>query len=332
MRLLRSDVWAALLAKGLDNRQGYVIIAYMRARHVLPSSSFPVVLSLGLWCAMALAGVGPLAADPFVLTDVPAGDLLRFDLGTGDSTLIGSLGLPGEVGTLAFLPTGELLAVDLVVTQLLQIDPLTGQGTVIGPLGLQAGLYFHGMTADACGRLWMLASADGVERPDLYRIDPEDGTAELRASLPEAVWGLAAADETLYTLAEDRDEPWIVKVDPLSGELTDVAAVTGFHDTFHSLALDFDASGALLDSGYYSPTPLPPPQARAHRVGLDGTATGLGLDGGSPLFNLAFGPPPGECRSLSLSVPTASPLGLAVLAIAVAWAGSLLLGRRRSSR
>jgi hypothetical protein len=284
-----------------------------------------------------MAVVAPAVAQPagVTITHEAEGPVLqRVDLETGELDPIGPLGLPGRViVAVAFLPSGELVGVDSAQDELVRIDPESGQGTVVGALGVDWNLEDNpaDLAADACGRLWMIRPALDQLSSELYRLDPLTGAAESHGTFSPAVFGLAAAGETLYGIAElGVEDPRLVSLDPLTSTVVEVAVIEGL-SFFRTRSLDFRGDLELVDYGWrFAPVPVPPLQTTV-RFDLTGEVGHVITHPSDPArLGLAVAPPPGQCVGGSpLPIPTASPLGLAALALGLAAAGALTLARRR---
>jgi hypothetical protein len=296
-------------------------------------------LSLVLVAATATALPGPSSA--LTVIHAPTGDpvLTRVDLETGDLTAIGPLGMPDRVlDGLAFLPSGQLTAVDRVAGVLVLIDPTTGQGTLIGSLGVTFDLFTRlDLAASACGDLYLLTSPNETES-ELWRIDPATGAAESLGAMEERLLGLAALGEDLYGLVVPAsfEDLRIVRLDPATQSVTEIATVDGLA-AFEPSTLDFYSESELISMGFAFGPPLPgPPALIVHRFDLDGDLGPplpllFGTGGIAPL-GLAAGPPPGRCPSGSpLPIPAASPFGLVVLALILAAGGAVISARRPSA-
>lgn len=311
---------------------GRAAAARRRCRPRVARASFAAVT-----LAVLASGAPPAAAQTSALTAInygPERGLHRIDLVTGELTPVGPLGLPaGRMDALAFLPSGELMAVD-IAGDLLRIDPVTGQGTVIGSLGLEPlfGFYLD-LAADACGWLWMTAlPGPKYESYALYRIDPATGAAELRGTLPMPVEQLAARGNQLYGLVNNPGEnPRIVEVDPELLTLTEIAELDGLSDA-STYALDFDSGGDLLGLAFgFVPIPVPPPTF-VFRTDLAGNLEPFVPLGSFsyPLQGLAVARPAGACSGgAPFAIPALSPVGLLVLVGGLAAAGGLLLAQQR---
>jgi len=258
-------------------------------------------------------------------------ELYSLDLATADLTPIGPLGLPGgQVEALAFLPSGALVAVEGAAGELHGVDPATGEATLIGGLGI-GPVDVGDLTADACGRLWMVTEAppEGGGTSELYTIDPATGAAELRGVLPSPVHGLAAAGEAVFTVLENHfvEAPRIVRLDPETLALTDVGALDDFSGLL-TLTLDFDDEGALVDLGVIIVPITAPPFPIIIRSDLGG---GIVSTVSHPIIltTLAASPPPGFCGvPPPQAIPAVSAGGMAALAILLAAGGAILVGRR----
>lgn len=261
--------------------------------------------------------------------------LESLDYSTGELTSIGPLGFPDlHSVALAFLPSGDLVAVAGSSRELLHVDPTTGQATVIGPLGIDP-VVFPDLAADACGRLWMLAfppQSGGAGEPLLFQIDPTTGAAEPRGALSLPTAGIAANGERLYSFLENSSTHGvarILRVDPETLELVEVAEVPDdLIESFLTFALDFDRQVDLIDLGLLRPGHTAPPSPSVRRMSLSGE---LELEASPAVFRtaLAIAPPAGACfGGAALPIPAVSRGGLFVLALLVALGGAVLVSRR----
>ena len=281
---------------------------------------------------LVLALAPPAAVDAEVLawTSTP-GDfggprLELVDLETGQSVEIGGYGLPdAAAGPLALDPSGTLFGIDSAQQRLLVLDPATGAATVIGGLGVPLFQVF-GFTADACGRLWLTGSPTSVPAAKfLYEIETATGQATLGTPLSLAVYGLTARGDELFGLIYG-EEARVVRIDPRSGVVSDLLPIDALTQVV-PCALDRDPGGDLWTSGAVL-IPIDPLPSAIVRIAPDGTAAATHA-GYFYYAGLAIARPEGLCGSGSPpAIPAASPVGLAVLAIALA--GAAIWVRRRS--
>lgn len=261
--------------------------------------------------------------------------LESLDYSTGELTPIGPLGLPDlHSVALAFLPSGDLVAVAGSAGELLSVDPATGQATVIGPLGIDP-VGFPDLAADACGRLWMLAfppENGGAGEPLLFQIDPTTGAAEPKGTLPLPTAGIAANGEQLYSLLEEHPTEGVKRIlliDPETLALVEVTEVPHILvGSFVTFALDFDHQADLIDLGVFVPGITAPPWPSVRRMSLSGE---LELEASPADFRraLAIAPPGGACfGGTALPIPAVSRSGLFVLALFIALGGAVLVWRR----
>jgi hypothetical protein len=274
------------------------------------------------------------AAEPFgyVTGPVPGGGrgLLRVDLATGTLTPVGpTFGILGGFMPLAFAPDGALYGLDNVERRLLWIDPSTGEAHVAADVDLADPVVsFHGLTFDACGRLFATAglSGGGDYREVLLELDRASGavTQLTPAGSEPGPFGVAALGEDLYvwTLAG------LARIDPE----TNIPVPLGPSADLTGGPLDFDRDGVLWGYGLIDPSapiPSPPSPDRIYQIDHSTGATTEGALLLGTQNGLAIAPPPGACVSgAPLGVPALSPAGTAVLAISLLALGSFLLRRR----
>ncbi len=274
---------------------------------------------LAVWTA---AGV-PSGLQAWVTVDGLDGpDLVRADLLTGETEVIGSFGLPGAGGGgLAFHPSGALFAIDFPAGRLLTVDPATGAADVVGTLGIDLD-YYPSFTADACGRLWLLNYPLG-EGPMLHEIDPASGVATPGVPLAEQILGLAARGETLVGIVFNPPPAVsrLVRIDPVTGQTAELLPLEpGF--LYLPNELDFAPDGDLWGVGGVA-IPIDPVPPASFRIDPQGDVSGGPQLALTPSF--AISAPPGNCGNGSpLAIPAASPGGLVALVLLLAACGAAL--------
>jgi hypothetical protein len=188
--------------------------------------------------------------------------------------------------------------------------------------------HFQSMTADACGRLYMggtMGVFGGGLSQKVVLIDPVTGALEEIVSLVDGgPQGLAARGEILFTVSGGM----LSTLDPSTGVITPVA-----DGSVPVLDYDFAADGFLWGLASGGPVPFPVPGSfpgLTYRLDPQtGELTEVAEHDQPVRTGLAIGPPPEACgTTLPLAIPAVSPLGLVVVAILLAAAGSILARRR----
>lgn len=292
------------------------LVAVMIASHVAPASAADVSAGvpggLQVWFAINYLSGAP---------DGPK--LMRADLSSGEVEEIGFFGIPGATaGALTFHPSGTLFAIDYVEDRLLTVDPVTGAAHVVGPLGLGIGSYSAAFTADACGRLWLLAYTQGGATV-LHELDPESGLTTPGVPTAETVLGVAANGEALVGIAA-ADLSRLVRIDPATGEVDDVLSLEA--GNYLPLDLEYSPDGDLWGAGFLN-VPIDPLPSAEFRIDPAGRVFPVR----APFYTSSFAisAPPGACGgSPAPAIPAASSAGLAVLATLLAVGGATLVRRR----
>ncbi|MFK8014658.1 MAG: hypothetical protein AB8G17_04405 [Gammaproteobacteria bacterium] len=180
------------------------------------------------------AGTDPLMQDAFADLLVAERDnnaIVRVDLLTGERSLVSNAIVGGPDNPIdipigiAVEPAGTLLLANLGDSKVLRIDPATGVRTVLsdntlpGPaLDLPVGLVVASATTA------YIADQGSVDR--LMRLDLTTGARELVANLPGPPLYIAL-ERTGDVLVVDTFNDVVRRVNPTTGGLTDLIAVTG---------------------------------------------------------------------------------------------------------
>jgi hypothetical protein len=164
------------------------------------------------WSSANVSLIGPtgisgtpgldFAGEEEVLYGGSSGELKKFDILTGEGSVIGTItvddttyGTPNNLHSIAFSPDGRLFAATNGTDALYEIDPLTAKATLIGPLGIN--LVTSGMDFAPDGTLYLIEG--GANR--IYTVDTGAGNATLLGPLginPGAVDLAIADDGTIY--------------------------------------------------------------------------------------------------------------------------------------
>jgi hypothetical protein len=273
------------------------------------------------------SGLPPAVADPIAYFTGPLSSgesgLLQIDMATGDVSEIGAITPEIGINSLAFGPDGTLYGIGNNLAggaHLAVVDPATGASTVLVELMLaDPSSLFEAMTADACGRLWaegLLGVHGGGLRKSIIAIDPASGEVQEVFSGPFSGGpsGLAASGETLFTVHFGV----LSVLDPATGDITPIGG-TSLPDA----DLDFAPDGFLWGAGGPIPLPVPDPWGRTFRVDPQTGQLEVVAENRQHIYGGgAIGPPPGACGgNTPPAIPSASPLGLAALAVLLAAAG-----------
>ncbi|MEC7983857.1 MAG: putative metal-binding motif-containing protein [Myxococcota bacterium] len=147
------------------------------------------------------------------------------DICSGTGSRIGYHGV-GNMGGIAFAPTGVLYGIDIENNNLIQLDIQTGQGSVVGPLGFD--LSYCGLAYDCANQRMVGADADTAQ---LFTIDLQTGEAYdfVQTSVPYQGVGLEYEPSTGMFLTSTNTE--IYRVDPNTGSTTLVGGgLSGIND------------------------------------------------------------------------------------------------------
>ncbi|MEM1183040.1 MAG: hypothetical protein AAGM22_32155 [Acidobacteriota bacterium] len=272
-----------------------------------------------LWVSVfGLALAGGATAEPFafyVENRSQGSSLLRMDLETRERDAVGDT----VAGLLAlqFDSTGRLWAVN--GASLFRLDPTTGRASEVGPLGAVPLGPEVDLAMSPAGELWLSADAEG---PRLFTVSLDTGEATLRASLDHGVAGIAFVGEQLIlsvSLGEGTDQ--LVAFDPESGAVTPLAespispaefpiSMDGFNDILYIQGVNLVST---LPITLYS---LDLETGDASVV-----ASEFSIAHWSRSLAICHGP----CRGSQVTdVPTASTMGLALLAAILTSAGLAL--------
>lgn len=168
---------------------------------------------------LALALASAAAAAPNLYTHDEVGRLAIVDVGTGNVTLIGTMG--AVMTDIAFAPDGRLFGITF--TALYQIDPATAATTFIGSHGVPGGnaLVFGGDD--------VLYAAGGTST-NLYQIDPANGSTASLGSIGALSAGDLAFHGPDFFLSSQTGE--LVRIDLGPPVSASVVGATGFFDVF----------------------------------------------------------------------------------------------------
>ena len=214
-------------------------------------------------CAAVVAAAPTVAAPsawagPIGFSITGADDLVRVDLGTGEVTTVGSLGVFGDFEGLDFSPDGTLFASDDTNADLYTIDRTTGAASLVGSFGFgQADIQNTGLAFRDDGTLFMVVDDfdDGVtDQDNLYTVDTTTGLATLVGTLfgtpfaddPEITSIAFASDGTLF--AVDRDLDALLTINPLTAEVSLVGTLGALGSDGGQQGLDFFGDTLFLMS------------------------------------------------------------------------------------
>lgn len=231
-----------------------------------------------LLCAPAAAFADPVGYA------VGFDSLYRIDLGTGQATLVGTLGYI-DVEGLAFAPNGELYGVadagavppgNDQTDFLLRINTGTGAATAVGQMtalsGTGTGTFGeldYGLAFTCSGQLWL--SSDTTAQ--LWEVNPANAQTRLVGSTGARISGLAARGNTLYGLSIDGGEA-LHRIDTNTATATAIGPI-GLPDRVFDAGLDFDAGGRLWATIDYLSPPTGIPPLRNDVVRLDPMTGGI---------------------------------------------------------
>jgi hypothetical protein len=257
--------------------------------------------------------------------------LYRIDLETGVATPLGTkTGFDGIEG-LSFSPGCKVLyGVDDVKDRLVTCDLESGACKTVGSLNVD--VTDTGLAFDHKGDLYM--STDAPKNPiRFFKVDPATGNAAWIGDQGMEVTGLAANHTAVYGLGGDGKDN-LVTIDLITGAAAPIGPLGSV--TLQDGGLDFDHDGTL-----YGINDLGPGSGKASQIfkinRLTGKATvvtttkdssgkpingfeGLAIDDGICSV-------PGFGSALALDAPALDPLGMAVLAVALAAAAMVMLRR-----
>ena len=214
-------------------------------------------------CAAVVAAATTVAATsawagPIGFSITGADDLVRVDLGTGEVTTVGSLGVGGDFEGLDFSPDGTLFASDDNSGALFTIDPTTGEASLVGSFGFgQAETQNTGLAFRDDGTLFMVVDDfedEGTDQDNLYTVDTTTGLATLVGTLfgtpfaddPEITSIAFASDGTLF--AVDRDLDALLTINPLTAEVSLVGTLGALASDGGQQGLDFFGDTLFLMS------------------------------------------------------------------------------------
>jgi hypothetical protein len=232
--------------------------------------------------AVALNWHTVFAESALYVSDARAGKLVTVSTVDGSSTPVGSFNVPGNVASLAYDGTHNILygsttAGDKLVT----IDPVTGNAVVVGPLGITL---MHSLAYDSStGTLYGASTYDN----SLYRVDSTTGAATRIGSLGFNELGIVSGltfnpvNNTLYgcMIISRPIEGGIVTINTLTGEGTFLFATR----TLNSIAFQpetgtlygvHNGSGVTPDALYT----IDLTTKSASLVGLTGLDNSLGME------------------------------------------------------
>jgi DNA-binding beta-propeller fold protein YncE len=153
--------------------------------------------------------INPLTGAMFLsTTNVSVSNLYTIDPTTGVATLVGATGIAGLID-IAFSPSGNLFATDIVRDALFSLNPATGAGTFIGALGLalnfaqgmdfdfSTGILYAALYTGGGNAQWATINTATGAATSLFAINREMEIAIARSSVPEpgtlALLGLGLA-------------------------------------------------------------------------------------------------------------------------------------------
>ena len=213
---------------------------------------------LALVVGLTLGGLCPTTAEPIIYATGESGSrFLRIDVGTGEVTTIGRLGVSNAPG-LAFSPEGTAYTVTEsgggfsgAKPRLGWIDLATGKATTNGPIIPK----FMAIAFSPQGVLYAvneLADVDGRGTGTLYTIDPATGKAA-KVGITGGVGNIMDLafhpDGTLYGI----DGATLYRVDVSTGKRTLVKTLQGLSN---SMGLVIDRDGTFYASDYVPFSPI----------------------------------------------------------------------------
>jgi streptogramin lyase len=191
----------------------------------------------------ALAATNANAGEVIYSTARVGEDLIRIDLDTGRTEVVGSLGIPGSI-PLASAPDGTLYTVTDSYSstssnaQLATVDPETGKATPIGgPWGKPVGTTALGVAPD--GTIY----AGGLVENKLYRVDPVTGVP---TDIGQFGGGKDIQDFAFHPTSGEMyavGSATLFKLDPTTAELSEVAPITNTNPYIEGI--EFGADGTL---------------------------------------------------------------------------------------
>lgn len=263
---------------------------------------------------IAFDGIGTLYASDQSSSNI---NLYTLDPIAGTATFIGSAGVGGGEGALAYDPVGGVLYSKAnntgtgpggVGLELVVIDPLTGLGSIIGNLGLNLEADVSGLAILDDGTLLGFDSQSALT-DRLLTIDKVTGAAGVIGATADStltsVGGLAVDPDTgtLYL----SNSTSLFEVDPLTG----TATLIGAHGAWISgLSFKPEAScliGLDMDSHLYDVSTVDGSGSDIRPTGVD-LLGGLALSPGGTLYGLR-GSPGGELYTLDIATGAATLVG-----------------------
>ena len=206
---------------------------------------------LRLWLAALCLMSTTVIAEPLAY-GVGFRDLYRLDLGSGQQTVIGSIGY-NDVEGLAISSSGALygavdgsadVGVPGATDFLISINKQTGRGTQLGQLSGLAGAgpsgqLDYGLAFTCDQRLWLSSNAT----QQLWEVDRLNGAVRLVGNTGRSLSGLAGLGDKLYGVSVG-DDASLYQVNRETGATTLVGPL-GVGPPTENVGLDFDANGQL---------------------------------------------------------------------------------------
>lgn len=287
---------------------------------MIGSLSAPPFQALATWCIFLYLALGAsTSAAQDLGYSVSQGHLVRVELHTGASEIIGNTGLERPIAALSIAPDGLLYGVSLVndAFSLVSIDPRDGDSEVIGPIG---ALTPFGLAADGAGQLWLTAGSS------LYRVDLDSGAATLEADLGRPLRSLAAFGNRLFVVTADG----VQRLEEIDTETHQIAPLFDL-ETPIILDAGFDAHSTLWLVGVGGGTA---DSVRLHYFRVPDLNAGVVVE----TFHEAYSVTELEAGLLNLALPLTDPtdvpaldsLGLSLLAAMLLCLGFRLLAGVRT--
>ncbi|MDP6467641.1 MAG: Calx-beta domain-containing protein, partial [Pirellulaceae bacterium] len=183
----------------------------------------------------SLEGRVLLAGDVLYGSDVDSDSLFTIDTTSGNATLVGSSGLPGNdsISGLTFDNTGTLYGVDGVADKLVTFNTSTGAATVVGSIGFD--LHDGGLAFDPISTTFYLSDSNTEL---LYTVNPTTGAATSVGSLGFDEVGGLEFETTTGTL---------YGTDDITNQFLTINTATGAATAVGSLGVDTHRSGLAFE-------------------------------------------------------------------------------------